>query len=142
MTGMVMDESVSGVARLRARQRRRRLFVIGALVLIFGDLLLMWSSGNLPRDVAHIPPEMAIGGAIGVLVGAAISYRFACRSNDEHDVRARRLAAQAGFISFMIGYPVWALLTIGRVLPPVNEPALFAAVLAIYLATFLRRKYR
>lgn len=143
MTELVMtNESGPGVARLRARQRQRRWIVIGALVLIVGDLLLMWSSGSLPRDFSHIPPEMAIGGAVGVLVGAAISYRFLCRMKDEHDVRARRLAAQAGFMSYLIGYPVWGLLAIGGVLPAVNQLILFAAVVTIYLATFLWWKYR
>jgi len=142
MMGLTMNDDRSGVDRLRARQRRRWLFALGALLLLAVDLLLMWSSGSLPRRVADIPPDMAIGAAVGMLIGAAISFRFICRLNDEHDVRARRIAGQAGFTAFLLAYPVWGLLAIGHVLPAVNGIALYLGVCVIYFATFLWWKYR
>jgi len=137
-----MNDDRSGVDRLRARQRRRWLFAFGALVLLVVDLAVMWGSGSLPRRVADIPPDMAIGAAVGMLIGAAISYRFICRLNDEHDVRARRIAGQAGFTAFLLAYPVWGLLAIGHVLPAVDGVVLYLGVGGIYLATFLWWKYR
>jgi hypothetical protein len=137
-----MTDDHTGVDRLRARQRQRWLFAIGALVLLVADLAFMWGSGNLPRRVADIPPEMAIGAAIGMLIGAAISYRFVCRMNDEHDVRARRIAAQVAFSVFLLAYPIWGLLAIGHVLPPVDGIVLYLGVCAVYLASFLWWKYR
>jgi hypothetical protein len=142
MMGLTMNDDRSGVDRLRARQRRRWLFALGALVLLVVDLAVMWGSGNLPRRVADIPPDMAIGAAVGMLIGAAISYRFICRLNDEHDVRARRIAGQAGFTAFLLAYPVWGLLAMGHVLPAVDGVVLYLGVGAIYLATFLWWKYR
>ena len=142
MMGLTMNDDRSGVDRLRARQRRRWLFAFGALVLLVVDLAVMWGSGSLPRRVADIPPDMAIGAAVGMLIGAAISYRFICRLNDEHDVRARRIAGQAGFTAFLLAYPVWGLLAIGHVLPAVDGVVLYLGVGGIYLATFLWWKYR
>jgi len=54
----------------------------------------------------------------------------------------RRIAGQAGFTAFLLARPVWALLSIGHVLPPVDGVVLYLGVAAVYLATFLWWKYR
>jgi hypothetical protein len=142
MTSLIVDER-SGVERLRARQRRRWMIVGGCLILIGADLLFMWATGDLPRNLTHLPPDLADGMATGMLVGAAIClFRILRMECDEHDIQARRVGAQVAFTTFVIAYPVWALFAIGRLLPPVNMTALWASAVGLYLATFLWRKYR
>jgi hypothetical protein len=131
-----------GVERLRAKERRRWLIVAGCVALIAADLLFMWATGILPRDLAHLPPDMANGLATGMLVGALIAVRFLCKQTDEHDVRARMFGAQVAFSVFLLGYPVWALFAIGKLLPPVNGAIVWGATFVLYLGAFLWRKYR
>jgi hypothetical protein len=142
MMGLAMNDAGSGVERLRARQRRRWRIVAVLAAMLVADAIFLWATGVTTRDLRQPPPAMADGMATGILLGAAIGYRFICRMKDEHDVRARRLAAQAAFMTFLIAYPVWACFGIGGVLPPVNGAVLYGGVLTVYLATFLWWKYR
>lgn len=141
MTSMTMHER-SGVQRLRAKERRRWLIVAGCVALIAADLLFMWATGILPRSISDLPPDLANGVATGMLVGAAIAFRFLCKQTDEHDVRARMFGAQVAFTAFLLGYPVWALFAIGKLLPPISEVIVWAATFVLYLVAFLWRKYR
>ncbi|TPG22389.1 hypothetical protein EAH87_00785 [Sphingomonas koreensis] len=136
-------EDRSGVERLRARERRRWMIVAGAVLLIVVDLIFMWTTGNLPRDLGHLPPDLANGLATGMLTGAAIClFRILRTECDEHEIRARMFGAQMAFTTFAIAYPVWALFAIGGVLPPVNGFVLWAGAIVLYLGGFLWRKYR
>lgn len=147
MTSMAMNkrpgDERSGVERLRSRERRRWMIVGGLVLLIVADFGFMWVTGALPRDITHLPPNLANGMASGMLTGAAICFfRFRCKLSDEHDARARMFGAQVAFGVFVLAYPVWALFAIGRWLPPVNDFALWLGAALLYLAAFLWRKYR
>ncbi|MBR0552376.1 hypothetical protein [Stakelama marina] len=144
MTELMMNAERSGAERLKARERRRWMIGLAALVVLALDAIFLWRQGGASFDLGDMSPDLANGIATGILVGCLVFIPLARRMKhcDEHELRARRLASQAGFFTFLIALPVWALFAAGNTLPPVNAIAVCLAALAVYLAVFAWNKYR
>ena len=144
MTELAMREGNPGVVRLKQRRQRRMLIAAIGLTILVVDALFMWRQGILTGGFSDIPPDLASGLATGILVGCLIFIPLARRMKDcdEHEMRSRRFAAQAGFFVFLIGLPVWSLFAIGGVLPPLNGVAVYASAVVAYLAVFVWHKFR
>lgn len=123
---MTDQETLSpGEARTKARQRRQIIYfcvalLIGALIGFFTGFFDQ-GDGNLfagDWEDLSLPPVVAIGVAIGVLVGFLALPLWGFTQIDDYKREQNYIAFTGGMHGVLAGFPIWAVLYAGGFAPP------------------------
>ncbi|MFZ9396088.1 MAG: hypothetical protein ACO25F_08530 [Erythrobacter sp.] len=127
-----------GEARTRQRSRRMTIFYSASAVLGFalgfGLANVEQGEGNfLTGDIAALTldPAIAVIVALGFFVGLMVLPVWGFTQIDEHQARNNLISMAAGCQIVLAGYPVWAVLAMGGLLP---LPGAFGIWLLAFLA--------
>jgi hypothetical protein len=92
-------------------------------------------------NAAPIPQGVAII-FLAALVFTTIASMFYYRTIDEHDRGAQEYASLVGLNLYMFLFFGWGIAAKGGLVPEINHGAVFVAVVATFLVTWLWRRYR
>ncbi len=130
---------------LTAKERKNRNLLVACMVIggVIGIALTLVDPARPMGAFSDtpIPAWAAIGFAIvwGIII-PLISWQWH-RTVDEQEIDAYKQGALYGFYVFSVGAPVWWILWRGGLLPPINGPILYYAVLMTCGVVWLRKKY-
>lgn len=139
-----------GERAARARARFHRNYLLGAAAFggVIGGLLAVGAPGTrhalaaLVQGQLKLDPLFAIVIAIAVLIGLGALPAYGFRTIDEVKVRRNLWSMAAAWFVIVAGYPAWALLAAGGLLPQPNAAALFigtyGATMIAYSVLWLR----
>ena len=90
---------------------------------------------------ASIPPQVAAV-MLAALAATAIASFFYYRSIDEHDRSAQEYASLVSLNTYVFLFLGWYVAAKGSLTPSMNHGAVFVAVVATFVVTWLWRRYR
>ena len=147
MTGSREASMIEGDWQARAEQRKRRLYIIIAILFgmgLFSGFLVGFfekdDSGLMAQG--SIPPEIAI--ITTVIFGIAITFgavRFH-RSSDELERRNMLYAAAMAGNVALAGYPTWFILWKGGLVSEPDALALFGTAYLVHITAYFWYKFR
>jgi putative flippase GtrA len=138
-----------GEERTRQRQRRQTIY-IGFGVLVGGIVGFVVGffdegSGNLfagDWEELSLPPALAIAIAAGLLFGFLALPLWGFRMIDDYKREHNLVAFTGGCLAVISGFPVWAALHAGGLVPPPHAFGMFAIAYIAMLASFLFARWR
>ena len=141
-TGVASDRPGPGERAARARERFHRNYLLGAAAFggVIGGMLAVATPGTryaltaLAQGQLKLDPVLAIVIAVAVLIGLGALPAYGFRTIDEVKVQRNLWSMTAGWFVVVAGYPAWAVLAAGGLLPQANAAAL---LLATYGATMI-----
>lgn len=126
---------LSGEDRLRARQR---VVFMSAVILSFAGFVTGLMTGFIGFE--SMPAWVAIGLSLAlVIVVLGVSWIY-FRNSDELELQDNLFAAAGGLTAYALGYPIWTLLAMTAVVPPVDHNLLFIGVMSVAGLVYLARK--
>jgi hypothetical protein len=145
-----LDETRNpGEARNRARQRRRWAFLIfaGLVGAVIGALLSGLENGEGNFLVGQIetltmPAWAAIAMAAAFFFALAVLPVWGFTQIDDYQMRHNLIGYAGGCIAAVAGYPIWAVLAMGGLVPHPTAFGIFVIAFAATMLTFLAVKLR
>lgn len=145
-----LDPPVPNISPKQSRLRRIWILIIGigALTGMIAALIEAHSGDanqvKLSQALISDAPISRLVAAIllAALVLTALASVLYYRNIDEHDRSAQEYASLVGLNTYMLLFFGWTVAAKGSLLPPVNHGAVFAAVMATSVVTWLWRRYR
>ena len=142
VTAMTEREMGPGERATLARQRFQRNYLLAAAAFggVIGGVLAVGAPGPRHAFVAlaqgqlKLDPWFAIAIAVALLIGLAGMPIYSFRTIDEVKVRRNLWSMTAGWFVMVAGYPAWAVLAAGGLLP---QPSAVALFLGSYGATMM-----
>jgi len=133
-----------------ARERFQRNFLIGCMLLGGGvGIALAISteySGGLIEGLAHgaitLHPVVAIVLALGMLIGLVALPVYGFRTIDEVKVMRNLWSMSVGWFVVIGGYPAWAMLAAGGLVPQPHALGLFLLAYGVTMVAYLIAKWR
>ena len=143
-TAMTEREMGPGERAMRKRQRLQRNFLIGCALFgaVIGGMLASGTAyqggliEGLSRGAITVHPMLAITLAIGLLIGLVALPIYGFLKIDEVKVKRNLWSMAAGWFVVIGGYPAWAMLAAGGLMPQPTALPLFAATYAATLIAF------
>lgn len=137
------DEINPGEARTRARRNRKIAYLIfaGIVGAVLGALMSGLESGEgslFSGDIENLtlPVWGAIALAIAFLLAFAALPVWGFTQIDDYQMRQNLIAYAGGCIAAVAGYPVWAVLAMGGLLPFPTAFGIFAIAFGGTMLTF------
>lgn len=147
---MNIDKLGPGERATLARQRYQRNFLmVGALLgAVIGGILGGASPGAgsafaaLAKGQLTLSPLTAILLALALVAGLVVLPIYGFRTIDEVKVRRSLWSMAAAWFVVIAGYPVWAVLAAGGLLPQPSAVALFIAAYGATMIAFVVLRLR
>ena len=143
------DTRNPGEARNRARQRRKWAFLIfaGLVGAVIGALLSGLENGEGNFLVGQIetltmPAWAAIAMAAAFFFAFAVLPVWGFTQIDDYQMRQNLIGYAGGCIGAIAGYPVWAVLAMGGLVPHPTAFGIFVIAFTVTILTFLVAKLR
>jgi hypothetical protein len=138
-----------GEARNRQRNRTQMLFigvaaVIGGLIGIMTGFFDQGDGNLFSGDWAKLklPPLLAIGLAGLLLAGFLALPLYGFKMIDDYKREHNLVAFTGGCLSVIAGFPVWAVLHAGGLVPPPHAFGIFALAYVSMFLSFLFARWR
>lgn len=145
------DLPPSGPGEIRTRQRSRTQMIYIAFAGTVGGMIGLATGifdqgdGSLfggDWEQLKLPPLLAIGVAIMVLGGFVALPLYGFRMIDDYKREQNLVAFTGGCLSVIAGFPVWAVLHAGGLVPPPHAFGIFALAYVSMILSFLYARWR
>ncbi|WP_301749518.1 hypothetical protein [uncultured Erythrobacter sp.] len=140
-----------GPGELRTRQRRRTQMLYIGLASAIGGIIgfatgfFDQGDGNLfggDWDKLKLPPLLAVGLAV-LLLGAFLALPlYGFKMIDDYKREHNLVAFTGGCLAVIAGFPVWAVLHAGELVPAPHAFGIFAIAYVAMLGSFLFARWR
>jgi peptidoglycan/LPS O-acetylase OafA/YrhL len=126
---------LSGEERLRAR---RRVVFAAAVIMSLAGFAIGFVTGFIGPE--SLPAWMAIVISIALVIVVLGGSWIYFRNTDELELQDNLFSAAGGLSVYVLGYPIWTLLAMTTVVPPVDHNLLFIGVMTVAGLVYLARK--
>jgi len=126
---------LSGEERLRAR---RRVVFAAAVIMSLAGFAIGFVTGFIGPE--SLPAWMAIVISIALVIVVLSGSWIYFRNTDELELQDNLFSAAGGLSAYVLGYPIWTLLAMTTVVPPVDHNLLFIGVMTVAGLVYLARK--
>jgi hypothetical protein len=133
----------SGIVSPRTRRARSILYLSMAVGGVLGAVLQFSTLGADPRDSITGPISPAVSAfaiAIWVIVVPLLSWRW-WRNVDEHEALAYKDGALVAMYAYSAIAPTWWMAWRGGFLPEPQEMVIFMAVILVWGAVWMMRRF-
>jgi hypothetical protein len=137
-----------GEERTRKRLRKQMLYLAVAVVLggVIGGVTGAFdqSEGVFLHDLTslRLPPVVAVLVAAGFLAALLGLPLYGFRMIDDYKRERNLIAFTGGCLSVLAGYPIWAVLHAGGLVPAPHAFGIFAVAYASMIASFIYARWR
>lgn len=134
-----------GPGEARSRQRRKRMTIYYGVSIALGFALgfglanVEQGDGNfILGDIASLTldPAVSVVVALGFLIGLLVLPVWGYTQIDEHQMRNNLIGMAAGCQVTIAGYPVWAALAMGGLVPMPTAFGVFVIAFVAMAVTF------